>query len=56
MLGYVTFEATDTGTRMTAVTRFIDAAQMQTMLDMGMQEGMTQAIGQIDAVLTPAPV
>ena len=56
MAGYVTFEATDTGTRMTAVTRFIDAAQMQTMLDMGMQEGMTQAIGQIDALLAPAPV
>jgi hypothetical protein len=29
---------------------------MQTMLDMGMQDGMTQAIGQIDALLSPAPV
>lgn len=56
MSGYVTFEATDSGTRMTAVTHFIDAAQMQTMLDMGMQEGMTQAIGQIDALLSPASV
>jgi len=56
MSGYVTFEATDGGTRMTAVTQFIDAAQMQTMLDMGMQEGMTQAIGQIDALLSPASV
>jgi len=54
--GYVTFEATDGGTRMTAVTHFIDAVQMQTMLDMGMQEGMTQAIGQIDALLAPASV
>ncbi|HVB91637.1 MAG TPA: SRPBCC domain-containing protein [Acidimicrobiales bacterium] len=56
MAGYVTFEATDRGTRMTAVTRFIDTAQMKAMLDMGMQEGMTQAIGQIDALLTPASV
>jgi len=49
--GSVDFEASDQGTRMTAVTRFVDAKQMQTMLDMGMQEGMTQAIGQIDALL-----
>ena len=56
MSGYVTFEATDGGTRMTAVTRFVDASQMQTMLEMGMQDGMTQAIGQIDAVLSPASV
>ena len=41
---------------MTAVTRFTDSAQMQTMLGMGMQEGMTQAIGQIDALLSLAPV
>ena len=54
--GYVTFEATDNGTRMTAVTRFIDASQMQTMLDMGMQEGMALAIGQIDALLASASV
>ncbi|HUY59127.1 MAG TPA: SRPBCC domain-containing protein [Solirubrobacteraceae bacterium] len=56
MSGHVTFEAVDGGTRMTVVTRFADAEQMQTMLAMGMQEGMTQAIGQIDAVLAPAPV
>lgn len=56
MSGYVTFEVTDAGTRMTAVTHFLDAAQMRTMLDMGMQEGMTQAIGQIDALLSSASV
>jgi uncharacterized protein YndB with AHSA1/START domain len=56
MSGYVVFEATDSGTRMTAVTHFVDTAQMQAMLDMGMQEGMTQAIGQIDALLSPASV
>ena len=54
MAGHVTFEAVDDGTRMTAVTQFTDVQQMETMLDMGMQEGMTQAIGQIDALLAPA--
>jgi len=54
MAGRVTFEAVDDGTRMTAVTQFTDVQQMETMLDMGMQEGMTQAIGQIDALLAPA--
>ncbi len=53
---HVTFEAADGGTRMTAVTHFTDVEQMQTMLGMGMQEGMAQAIGQIDAVLSPVPV
>jgi uncharacterized protein YndB with AHSA1/START domain len=56
MSGYVTFEAIDGGTRMTAVTQFLDTAQMETMLGMGMQEGMTQAIGQIDALLSSASV
>jgi uncharacterized protein YndB with AHSA1/START domain len=56
MSGHVTIEATKDGTRMTAVTRFIDAAQMQTMLEMGMQDGMTQAIGQIDGLLSSASV
>lgn len=56
MSGYVTFEATDRGTRMTAVTHFIDLTQMQTMLDMGMQDGMIHAIGQIDVLLSPASV
>jgi uncharacterized protein YndB with AHSA1/START domain len=56
MSGYVTFEAVDGGTRMTAVTNFTDTKQMETMLGMGMQEGMTAAIGQIDALLSPASV
>jgi uncharacterized protein YndB with AHSA1/START domain len=51
MSGYVTLEAIDRGTRMTAVTHFVDVIQMESMLDMGMQEGMTQAIGQIDSLL-----
>lgn len=56
MPGYVTFEAVDGGTRMTAVTCFVSVEQMETMLGMGMQEGMTQAIGQIDALVAPARV
>jgi uncharacterized protein YndB with AHSA1/START domain len=51
MSGYVTFDPTDTGTRMTAVTNFTDTEQMQKMLAMGMREGMTQAVGQIDELL-----
>lgn len=51
MSAVVTFEPLDLGTRMTAVTKFVDVEQMETMLAMGMQEGMTQAISQIDALL-----
>lgn len=47
----VTIEPTDTGTRMSTVTRFRDTEQMEAMLEMGMQEGMAQAMGQIDALL-----
>jgi uncharacterized protein YndB with AHSA1/START domain len=55
MAGYVTFDALEGRTRMTVLTRFVDAEQMQAMLEKGMQEGMNQALGQIDAVLSPAP-
>jgi uncharacterized protein YndB with AHSA1/START domain len=51
MGAYVTFEFTKDRTRMTAVTNFADIEQMQKMLAMGMQEGMTQAIGQIEDLL-----
>ncbi|MGH8891665.1 MAG: SRPBCC family protein [Acidothermaceae bacterium] len=56
MPGYVTFEAFGDQTRMTAVTRFVSVEQMETMLGMGMQEGMALAIGQIDALLSSASV
>ena len=55
MSGHVMFEAIGTWTRMTAVSRFVDVAQMETMLAMGMAEGMTEAIAQIDALLATAP-
>ncbi|MGH9075085.1 MAG: hypothetical protein ACRDZQ_13355 [Acidimicrobiales bacterium] len=51
MPGYVTFEAVEGGTRMTAATQFVNVEQMQAMLGLGMLEGMTQAIGQIDDLL-----
>jgi uncharacterized protein YndB with AHSA1/START domain len=51
MREHVTFEPTTNGTRMTIVTHFTDTEQMQKMLEMGMQEGMTLAVGQIDDVL-----
>ena len=51
MDGSVFFEVLGHGTRMTVVTHFVDVAQMETMLGMGMEEGMTGAIGQIDGLL-----
>ncbi len=50
----VTIEPTGDGTRMTVVTNFFDLAQMEKMLEMGMQEGMGLAIGQIDGILGDA--
>lgn len=38
-------------TRMTSVTTFTDAEQLEKMVAMGMEEGMTLAMGQIDAML-----
>ena len=51
MGGVVTFEPTAAGTRMTVLTTFVDAEQMERMLGMGMEQGMGLAIGQIDALL-----
>ncbi len=50
----VTLERTDDGTRMTIVTHFIDAEQMEKMASMGMEEGFAGAVGQIDALLHAA--
>ena len=52
---HVSFEAIDGGTRMTVLNRFTDVEQMEQLVSGGMQEGMTLAIGQIDAVLAAAP-
>jgi uncharacterized protein YndB with AHSA1/START domain len=50
--GVVTFEPTATGTRMTVRCQFPDAEVME-QLAMGMQQGMSVAIDQIEAVLEP---
>ena len=51
MAALVTIEAFDGGTRMTALSTFVDENNMRAMLDRGMSEGMQQAVGQIDALL-----
>lgn len=45
------FEPTDTGSRFVAVTTFSDLGSMEQLLEMGMVEGATSAVGQLDDVL-----
>ena len=47
----VAFEPIDGGTRLTILTRFTDIEQLEKVAAMGMVEGMTQALGQVDALL-----
>jgi uncharacterized protein YndB with AHSA1/START domain len=49
--GRVDLEEAPGGTRMTVRTRFATREQMEQVLQMGMADGMTQAMGQIDEVL-----
>jgi uncharacterized protein YndB with AHSA1/START domain len=56
MAAHVVFEPIPGGTRMTTVSEFVDEDQMEMMLAMGMAEGMTQAILQIDALVASAAV
>jgi len=52
----VTIEAIGSGkTRMTMSSRFPSREAMQQVLDMGMEEGLREAIGQIDAILMEVP-
>jgi uncharacterized protein YndB with AHSA1/START domain len=46
-----TFEANGAGSRVSTTTYFNSAEQLEQLLAMGMEEGMTAAIGQMDAVL-----
>jgi uncharacterized protein YndB with AHSA1/START domain len=46
-----TFEPHDGGTRMTTVTTFPSLQALEQLLNMGMEEGLKAAMGQIDAVL-----
>ena len=50
--GHVTIEPIDGGrTRMSIESHFPSVAAMEQVLGMGMEEGLTQAVGQIDAIL-----
>ncbi|GHD04995.1 SRPBCC family protein [Zhihengliuella salsuginis] len=46
-----TFEATDAGSRMTTTSHFASQADLEQLLGMGMEQGMREAMGQIDDVL-----
>ncbi|MGV1037074.1 MAG: SRPBCC family protein [Candidatus Nanopelagicales bacterium] len=48
----MTLQPDDGGTRMTLVTSFRDIDQLEKMAQMGMEEGMRQAIGQVDDILS----
>ena len=55
--GRVTIEAIEGGrTRMSIESYFPTTAAMEQVLAMGMLEGLTQAVGQIDAILAEDPV
>lgn len=47
----VTFEPLGAGTRMTITSHFESREQFDQMAEMGMEEGMRQALGQMDALL-----
>ncbi|WP_165065541.1 SRPBCC family protein [Marisediminicola senii] len=50
--GVVTLEAVGDKTRMTIVSFFTSQKQLDEMVEMGMEEGMREALGQIDSILT----
>jgi uncharacterized protein YndB with AHSA1/START domain len=53
----VTLEEGGPGTRMTVTTHFDSVEHLEQVADMGMEEGMTLALGQVDDLLTePASV
>ncbi|PYF99157.1 Uncharacterized conserved protein YndB, AHSA1/START domain [Georgenia satyanarayanai] len=45
------FEPTDTGSRLTTRTYFPSLGELEQLLSMGMEEGLTAAMGQVDAVV-----
>ena len=52
--GRVQLEEIAAGTRMTVTSQFATVEQMEQLVQMGMVEGMTLAMGQIDDVLAAA--
>jgi uncharacterized protein YndB with AHSA1/START domain len=51
MVGHVSLEESSGGTRMTVRTQFASLDDMRELADMGMEEGMSLAMGQLDDVL-----
>lgn len=51
----VTLDSAQDGARMTIRTRFVDLDQLERMVAVGMEEGLSQALGQIDALLAERP-
>jgi uncharacterized protein YndB with AHSA1/START domain len=49
--GVVTLESVGDKTRMSVVSSFQSLEQLQQMMEMGMEDGMREAMGQIDALL-----
>ncbi len=47
----ITLEAAGGGTRMTLLSQFPNIQTLEQMVEMGMEEGMTLALGQIEAIL-----
>lgn len=48
----ITFAETDSGATFTAVSHFASLAELEQLVGMGMVEGMTEALGQMDQVVT----
>ena len=54
---FITIEGIGGGrTRMSIESTFPDAATMEQLLAMGQEEGLTEAVGQIDAILAEDPI
>lgn len=47
-----TFDAVGTGSRVTTTTYFDSVEDLEKLLEMGMEQGMTEAMAQMDAVIT----
>ena len=52
----VTLDKDGGTTRMTLIASFRSLEQLERMVEMGMEEGLKEAIGQIDAILAESPV
>ena len=52
--GVMTLHEIDAGTRLTIVSTFASAEQLEEVMKMGMEEGMREAMGQIDGLLVDA--